>query len=200
MRLILAFLLSLFVFSVQAVDAPPQGEPEDYANYYTGVKKDGLQPFWKALPNMSEHEKNFIVSYREMHKSKDAEILETLIHPSSLACEDDLRAPYFASMREFYLTENFPKTFEMKYFPIESEKRWPLKLRMEFPVAPTHILYIEYKDDGYVEGLQRFLRLEEYPQRRFYELIKCPSEASMKTMIQEAEKRLQLEETSDKQQ
>ncbi len=168
-------------------DAPQSGEAESYANYYLDTKRDGLEPFWKAAVKFKLHENNFIVNYRDMHKNKDSALLESLIHPTSKLCENEMRKPYFDSMREFYLTEKFPNDFKVKYFPIDAQKGWELKQNQEFPVAPTHILYIEYKDGDYVEGLQRFIRYEEYPEPTMYEVLKCPSEASMAQMAAEAE-------------
>lgn len=192
------FVLSLCVaFAAQAedvLDNPPQGEREDYANYYIETKRDGLEPFWKASVSMPKHQKQFVLNYRDVRLKKDAELLETILHPASKACENEMRKPYFESIREFYLTEEFPESFDIKFFPIPQEKRWPLKERLEFPVSPTHIMYIEYKNGEYVEGLQRFVREEQYPEPRFYELVKCPSEASMQAMVADAERRLAEEE------
>lgn len=177
-----------------AEDAPPQGPREDYANYYINTKREGLEPFSTASKTMPEHWSKFIFDYRDMHKDKDAALLDSLIHPASNACDDDLRHPYFESMREFYLNEPLPDGFKVKYFPIAPGRAWELAKRLEFPVLPTHILYIEYQDGEYVEGLQRFIREETSPEKRMYEVMKCPSEASMKAMQAEAEKRLQAGE------
>ena len=178
-------------------DRPYQGDPKDTANYYIGVKRDGLEPFWKASVTMAKHEREFVTNYRDVRLNNNAELLEEMLHPASKACEDELRKPYFDSMRYFYLNEEFPETFKVKIFPVQKDRRWALKERMEFPVAPTHILYIEYKDGEYIEGLQRFVREENYPEKRFYELVKCPSEASMTKMRAEAESRLAEEEKAE---
>ncbi len=175
-------------------DAPAKGAPEDTANYYLGVKRDGLEPFWKASVSMAKHEREFVNNYRDVRLNKNAQLLEKMIHSASKACENEMRAPYFDSMREFYLNEPFPETFKVKIFPVQADRRWELKRRMEFPVAPTHILYIEYKDGEYTEGLQRYIREETYPEPRFFELMKCPSEKAMKEMIADAEQRLAEEE------
>lgn len=175
-------------------DAPYQGAPEDTANYYIGVKRDGLQPWWKAKVNLAKHEREFVENYRDVRKNKDEKLLAEVLHPATKACENEMRAPYFESMRDFYLNEYFPDAFEVKIFPVQPDRRWELKQRLEFPVAPTHVLYIEYQDGQYKEGLQRYLREEEYPEKRFYELMKCPSEESMEAMIREAEARAEEEE------
>lgn len=198
MRIIWLLSLILLASSVNAEDGPLKGDKEDYANFYIDGKRDGLMPYWRAVIGMPEHRKQFIENYRDVRQNKDAKLLESLIHPSSKACENEMRAPYFEGLREFYLTEHFPEVFKIKFFALPKEKRWALKQRMEFPEAPTHIMYIEYQDGEYIEGLQRFLREEEYPEKRFYELVKCPSEASMKVMREDAESRLAKEETSDK--
>lgn len=197
------WLLSILLLASSGVaaqefkgDKPPKMDPVDSANYYIGVKRDGLEPFWKASVNMPDHEQQFIVNYRDVRKDKDAKLLETLIHPASKACDDGKRAMYFESMRDFYLNETFPDDFKVKLFPVQPSRRWALKERMEFPVAPTHILYIEYKDEGYIEGLQRFIREEASPEKRLYEVMKCPSEASMQAMIVEAERRETAEKKS----
>ena len=184
----------LFSTLTLAKDAPLEGKEEDYANYYIGVERKGLLTFTEALDQLTPHEKQFLLDYRAVRVEKDEKRLETLIHPDSKACENEMRAPYFAGIREFYLTEFFPEeSFKVKYFPVQEEKQWSLKQRLEFPAPPTHILYIEYEDGEYIEGLQRYLREETYPEKRFYELVKCPSVASMEKMRLEAEKRL-LEE------
>ncbi|GEM_PF-5416835 len=192
-----AISIGLMAISAQAQvagDAPPQGDPEDYANYYLGVERKGLEPFWKASVNMPKHQSEFVMNYRDVRQKKDKKLLEEIIHPASKACETEDRADYFATIREFYLNEHFPETFKIKFFSLAEEKRWPLKQRLEFPAAPTHIMYIEYKDGEYIEGLQRFVREEDYPEKRFYELVKCPSETSMAKMRAEAESRLAEEE------
>lgn len=191
----ITLLLALPLHAQQA-DAPPEGAPEDYVNYYLDQKRDGLKPFLEA--DLQPHESSFIMDYRLVRKDKDIELLNRIIHPASLACENEMRAPYFEGIREFYLNEYFPDDFELKYFPLNEDKGWELKNRMEFPVSPTHILYIEYRDGQYKEGLQRFLRFEEYPEPKLYELVKCPSEASMEAMRSDAERRLAEEEKGAK--
>lgn len=179
-------------------DAPPQGEKEGFVNYYLEGKRDGLQPFWKALAGMQPHEKQFITDYRSAHINKDEKLLNSLFHPASRACDSGFRKPYYDGIREFYLNEYFPESFNLRFIPVQADKRWALKEKLELPAAPTHVLYIEYRDGEYIEGLQRFLREEEKPQKRFYELVKCPSEASMKQMEAEAQKRLAEEEKTAK--
>ena len=190
--LLLLTFMSLPTFAQE--DAPPQGEKEGYANFYINGKRDGLELFWKAAETMQPHEKQFVLDYRAVRKDKNEELLEKLIHPASKACENEMRAPYFEGIREFYLNETFPEIFKIKFFPVAQEKRWPLKQRLEFPASPTHIMYIEYQDGDYIEGLQRFVREESYPEKRFYELVKCPSELSLNRMRIEAEKRAIINE------
>jgi hypothetical protein len=174
----LFILLFLFPVLASAQEKPK----EDYANYYLGVnKREGMETFWKA--DLTDAQTQFILDYRQVRVKKDRELLDRLIHPASLACENEMRKDYFIGMRHFYLNESFPRDFKVKFFPVPEEKQWPLKRRMEFPEAPTHILYIEYKDGEYTEGLQRFLREEE---DRYFELTRCPSRKTLEKMAAEA--------------
>lgn len=158
----------------------PDDFDKDKTNHYlTELKKD-LPKDTEFKASLPDHFKDFIEKYERIKWYKDIDALEDTIHPASNACENERNRDYFGYIREFYLSEILPREYHAKLIEVDKEKQWKLKERLNFPLPPTHILYIEYKDGNYIEGLQRFLREETYPKLRVYELVKCPDEETLK--------------------
>lgn len=176
----------LWPFMLQAAEPAPQKQ-ENYTQFYTGKKKDDLKPFLQVLDELPPHYRNFVLNYRLAKTEQDVELLNSLFHPASLICDEDWRADYYAGLREFYLTETLPKSFDILFQPIPEAKQWPLKQKLELPVAPTHVMYIEYAEGEYREGLQRYLREEQEPAPRLYEVLKCPSRRTIEAMREAAD-------------
>ena len=173
-------LLVLFpLVATAAEQSVPDKYPEDLTNHYLTEERQKVQDVRLVMPTLPSYQQEFITNYVKVKRNKDDVLLKELIHPASRACENDENLDYFDYLREFYLTEELPDIFAMSLMPIDPKKRWPLKQRLGFPVEPTHVLFIEYGDKE-IEGLQRYLREETYPDKRMYEVVKCPDMQTLK--------------------
>ena len=98
--------------------------------------------------------------------------LERVTHPASRACENDSNHDYFDNLRQFYLTEDLPYDYSLVVLQVKPEMQQKLKRRLQLPVPPTHVMYMEFGSEGW----QRFLRREvEDGKESYYEVMKCPT-------------------------
>jgi hypothetical protein len=161
---------------------------ENTEDYLLG-RRSRSQPIQQVFSKMPKHLQNFVSAYEKVKRLSDTELLETLIHPASLACENEKTKLYFDTMRQFYLSEELPWDYEIGVYEVRRDMRDKLKRRLRVPVAPTHVMYIEFEDMGW----QRFLREEAEPEPRFYEVIKCPTPS----MIEDIKRELQSQTDAD---
>lgn len=173
--------------------AHPHEFGEGKTNHYLSIRKGRqmrlAEEVKKELP---PHQRDFVEKYERVKLYKDEDLLAELVHPASKACEDDSNTDYFNELRLFYLHESLPKGYRMEILPVAADKQWPLRNRLGTPLPPTHVMYMEFKvadleEDGLeIEGLQRFLREETFPELRMYELVRCPSEEDLKAFRESA--------------
>ena len=194
--LLCAALLTTGVYAQSAVtEQEPTLQPQkpltpgdfnsDQANFYLQKVKPRAPRADQVKAELEPHQRQFIERYERVKWYKDADMLEEIIHPASKACENDKNADYFHYIRQFYLNETLPREYHLQLMPVAEDKQWALKERLDFPLPPTHLLYMEYKDGEFIEGLQRFLREEEYPEKRLYEIIKCPDAETLEQFHQQ---------------
>jgi hypothetical protein len=184
MRMIALMLLALGISS--AAPAQQQSLPGDNTEHYLITKRPESIPIQEIYPGLSDAQKTFVTAYEKVKRQKDAQTLESIIHPVSLACETKENKDFFDAMRNYYLSEELPFDYALQIVPVREEMQQALKRRISMPVPPTHVMYIEFGDTGW----QRFLRLEKEPEERYYELVKCPDEK----MLQEFRAALAEEE------
>lgn len=181
--LILFSSIVLLAFSASAQQGKEAGNPADYdeekTNYYLSKKREKPELAEVVIPMLPAHQRTFVEGYQKVKRQKDKKVLESIIHPASKACESDKNRDYFDYMREFYLTEELPEGYRLQILVVDEEKRWPLKLRLGMPLAPTHVMYMEFRNGDDIEGWQRYLREETYPQPALYELVRCPDQETL---------------------
>ena len=182
------FILFLPLVLLTAPLWAQQPLPTDNTEYYlVGGKRVESKPIEEVFPSLSPHAKAFVAEYERVKWRKDKEALDRIIHPLSKACETEDNKDFFDAMRNYYLSEDMPDGYDFSLVEVKREMREALKRRLQMPIAPTHVMYIEFMGTGW----QRFLREETDPETkklRFYELVKCPSERMLRewrVMMQE---------------
>jgi len=164
--------------SEESASPPPPPEPDAYdqekSNYYLMEAREKSKLATDIMQELPAHYREFVQRYERIKWYKDMDALEAVIHPASAACENEENKAFFDYMRYFYLSESLPKGYRLQIMPVDRQKRWALKERLSLPLPPTHILYMEFRVENHVEGIQRFLREETEPETRLYELVKCP--------------------------
>lgn len=178
----------LFALSAYASE---QSIPNQYSpnltNFYLAKPREKADYVKDVLPKLPKHQREFVENYVKVKRFQDDVLLKDLIHPASRACENDENLDYFDYIRWFYLTEELPEIFRLQILEIAPDKTEALKKRLGYPIAPTHVMFIEYGEDNRIEGLQRYLREERKPVKRIYELVKCPDAETLKTFRQQME-------------
>ncbi len=196
---IIAFALLMvaganFAWAVSYLDnTPPPKYDDSKTNYYLQqLKGKRLKLASEVKKSLPPHMLDFVNKYEQVRLYKNEDMLAELIHPASKACEEDYNTEYFAQIRYFYLTEKLPAGYRLEILPVREDKQWELKNKLGTPLPPTHVMYIEFKiadnEDGSIEieGWQRFLREETFPEPRMYELVRCPTREDMKIMREQA--------------
>jgi hypothetical protein len=185
----LAIALAALMLSSSALAVEPEHIPDrfqqDTTNYYLQENRPKAPLASEVLPKLPAHQRQFVNDYVKVRHFRDDVLLADLIHPASRRCENDSNRDYYDYLRMFYLTEEIPAVFRLQILEIDPKKQDALQRRVQMPLPPTHVMFIEYGEGQNIEGLQRYLREEKEPKLKLYELVKCPDEATLKEFRQQ---------------
>jgi hypothetical protein len=185
MHYVWGLLLIFIIFVASAVMAAEQTSiPDKYSaemtNHYLTQDRPKAPLASELLPKLPAHQREFVENYVKVKKFKDDALLKELIHPESRKCENEDNVDYYDYLRYFYLHEELPEVFRLQIMKIDSNKQKYLQERLGYPEKPTHVMFIEYGEGENIEGLQRYLREENTPRKRMYELVKCPDAKTLR--------------------
>lgn len=167
----------------------PLPNPDKYSkemtNHYLAEGRPKAPLASELLPKLPKHQREFVENYVKVKRFKNDVLLRDLIHIESRKCENDENVEYYDYLRDFYLNEELPEVFRLQMMEIAPHKQQALQKRLGYPVAPTHVMFIEYGEGENIEGLQRYLREETKPKKQMFEVVKCPDAATLKQFYEQ---------------
>jgi len=169
------FLLNLATTRLSAAD------PQNVDKTAAGEKSDAGEPSQPShhqgeTPEpVSAAQKELAASLIAALSSRDTSRLRALIAPQSLECFDKSRQPYLDDWFRRQFRVPIGKDYQVtvaKLAPDVSEK----STRVNYPLAPTHVLMISY--DG-IGGRRIYRRLIGQQDNRWRLILGCPTDETI---------------------